>query len=45
MFYWKVKQELAWSSPQKLFALFVAIIIVLVSIMSLGNFIYMKIEG
>jgi amino acid permease len=44
-FYWKVKQELPWTSKEKLTSLLVAIIIIVVSLMGLGNFIYNKIKG
>ncbi|TNV80099.1 hypothetical protein FGO68_gene9741 [Halteria grandinella] len=45
MFYWKVRSDLPATSYQKVISLSVAIIIIIVSIMSLGNFIYLKIKS
>ena len=45
IFYWKVKEELPISSKEKILSLLSAVIIIVVSIMSLGQFIYSKIHG
>lgn len=44
-FYWKVKADRPIFSIEKLTSLFVAVIIIIVSIVSLGNFIYLKVTG
>ena len=45
IFYWKVKEDLPISSKEKILSLLSAVIIIVVSIMSLGQFIYSKIHG
>ena len=46
VFYWRVKKDLPFFSKEKISSLLVAIVIIVVSMMSLGNFIYTKItEG
>jgi amino acid permease len=45
IFYWKVNEDLPISSKEKILSLLSAVIIIVVSIMSLGQFIYSKIHG
>jgi amino acid permease len=45
IFYWKVNEDLPISSKEKILSLLSAVIIIVVSIMSLGQFIYSKING
>jgi hypothetical protein len=45
IFYWKVREDLPATSKEKILSLLSAVIIIVVSIMSLGQFIYSKIHG
>jgi hypothetical protein len=44
IFYWKVREDLPASSKEKILALSSAVIIIIVSVMSLGQFIYTKVH-
>jgi hypothetical protein len=44
IFYWKVRDDLPVYSKEKIVSLLSAVIIIVVSIMSLGQFIYSKIH-
>ena len=45
LFYWKVREDLPLKSKEKIFCLFTIIVITAASIMSLGEYINLKVNG